>query len=50
MLKLCGKNNKQFLYLKLLTNFYTINVRLDIEIRNPENDLTTKHTNFLRMV
>jgi hypothetical protein len=31
LLKLCGKNNKEFHYLQLITNFYTLIIQLDIE-------------------
>ncbi|MBE8727233.1 hypothetical protein C4F50_20150 [Flavobacterium sp. KB82] len=50
MLKLCGKNNKEFLYLKLLTNFYSINVRFDIEIRNLKNRFNRKERKVLSNV
>ncbi|GAA3758689.1 hypothetical protein GCM10022423_06570 [Flavobacterium ginsengiterrae] len=42
LLKLWGKNNKEFLYLKLITNFYTINVQLDIENRKVKKGFKRK--------
>jgi hypothetical protein len=44
------KINKEFLYLKLLTNFYTINVRLHIENRKTAKRFNRKERKvFLKM-